>query len=147
MKKKVSANVRFADLRDLDFCIKSDFKHISESMIKRKIEEEAIILAEVDGKPVGYLRVEYLWLTVPYIGLIVVMEEYRRKGVGSAMVEFLEDYLAGKGHNLLYSSSQVDEPEPQAWHRKIGFEECGIIAGINEGVGEVFFRKTIRKRR
>jgi GNAT superfamily N-acetyltransferase len=147
MKKKLSADVRFADLRDLDFCIKSDFKHISESMIKRKMEEKAIILAEVDGKPVGYLRIEYLWLAVPYIGLIVVTEEYRRKGVGSAMVEFLEDYLAGKGHDLLYSSSQVDEPEPQTWHRKVGFEECGIIAGINEGVGEVFFRKTIRKRR
>jgi len=37
----------------------------------------------------------------------------------------------------------VDEPEPQAWHRHMGFVECGIINGINEnGIGEVFFRKT-----
>ena len=37
-------------------------------------------------------------------------------------------------------SSQVDEAEPQAWHRHIGFVECGILAGLNEGdVGEVFY--------
>ena len=46
--------------------------------------------------------------------------------------------------SALYSSSQVDEPPPQAWHRHMGFQECGIIAGINEGgVGEVFFRKAL----
>jgi len=45
---------------------------------------------------------------------------------------------------VLFSSSQANEPEPQAWHRHVGFEECGFIAGINEGgVGEVFFRKVL----
>ena len=42
------------------------------------------------------------------------------------------------------SSSQADEPEPQTWHRAIGFEECGIISGLNEGgIGEIFFRKKL----
>ena len=144
MRHKIPANVRFAEPEDLDFCTKSDLKHVTGYMIKRKIEEKAIILAEVDEKPIGYLRVEYLWLAVPYIGLIVVTEGYRRKGIGSAMVEFLENHLAKSGHDFLYSSSQADEPEPQTWHRKIGFQECGIIAGINDGgIGEVFFRKPI----
>ena len=40
---------------------------------------------------------------------------------------------------MLYRSSQVDEPDPQAWHRDVGFEECGIIAGINKGLGESLF--------
>ena len=145
MKKKMAVNVRFGELRDLGSCVDFDYEHVSESMIKRKIEEKAVILAEVDGKPIGYLRVEHLWLIAPYVGLITVEERYRRKGVGSAMIKFLEDHLIKNGHEVLYSSSQVDEPEPQTWHRKIGFEECGIIAGINDGVGEVFFRKTLGK--
>ena len=145
MKKEMAVNARFCELRDLGSCVDFDYEHVSESMIKRKIEEKAVILAEVDGKPIGYLRVEYLWLTVPYVSLITIEEAYRRKGVGSAMIKFLEDHLIKNGHKVLYSSSQVDEPEPQMWHRKIGFEECGIIAGINDGVGEVFFRKTLGK--
>lgn len=143
--KKMAVNVRFGEPKDLGSCIDFDYEHVSESMIKRKIEETAVILAEVDGKPIGYLRVEYLWLIVPFVSLITIEEGYRRKGVGSAMIKFLEDHLIKNGHKVLHSSSQVDEPEPQIWQRKIGFEECGIIAGMNDGVGEIFFRKTLGK--
>jgi hypothetical protein len=32
----------------------------------------------------------------------------------------------------------------QEWQRKIGFQECGIIAGISQGgIGEVFFTKPL----
>jgi len=144
VKQKLSVNVRFAEIKDLDFCVKSDYSYVSKDVLKRKIREKAVILAEVDGKPVGYLRIEYLWLKIPYLSVIGVGEEYQRKGVGTAMIKFLEQHLRKCGHKVLYSSSQADEPGPQAWHRKIGFEECGFIAGINEGgVGEIFFRKIL----
>jgi hypothetical protein len=53
--------------------------------------------------------------------------------------------LRSAGHSAFLSSSQVDEPNPQAWHRHMGFVECGILAGLNEGgVGELFFRKELR---
>lgn len=144
MKHRLPVHVRFAELRDLDFCIKSDFKHIRPAAIKRKIEEKEIIISEVKGKPIGYLRIEYLWLRIPYLGLIVINEGHRRRGVGTAMIKFLESYLIRNEHKVLYSSSQVNEPGPQMWHRRIGFEECGYIAGVNDGgVGEVFFRKIL----
>jgi hypothetical protein len=42
-------------------------------------------------------------------------------------------------------SSQVNEPMVQEWQRKMGFQECGIIAGIIQGgIGEVFFTKSLR---
>ena len=127
-------------------CIKSDYEHVSRTVIKRKIEEKTVILAEVNGKPVGYLRIGYLWLKIPCSSVIGVDEEYQRKGVGTAMIKFLEEHLSRNGHKVLYSSSPVDEPGPQVWHRKIGFEECGYIAGINKrGIGEVFFRKSIKQ--
>jgi len=144
MKQELSVTVRFAEMKDLDFCVKSDYDHVSKDILKRKIKEKAVILAEVDGKPIGYLRVEYLWLKIPYLSVIGVDEEYQRKGVGTAMIKFLEQHLRKCGHKILYSSSQANEPSPQAWHRKIGFEECGFIAGINEGgIGEIFFRKIL----
>lgn len=37
-----------------------------------------------------------------------------------------------------------DEPEPQAWHRRMGSSSAGSLRGVNEGgTGEVFFRKML----
>lgn len=133
---------RFAVPADLDF-VRQD-QYLPPAIAQRKIEWREIIVAELDGNPVGYLRLEYLWSRLPYIALIHVLPEYRRRGIGKALLAFAEKSLREQGHKALYSSSQVNEAEPQAWHRHVGFEECGVIAGINEGgVGEVFFRRQL----
>jgi len=135
--------VRFARTDDLAWCIAED-DLVDEVVIRRKIELNEIIAAEIEGQIVGYLRLEYLWSMVPYVGVIFIQEEYQSQGIGRAILRFLEAFLRSKGHKMLLSSSQVNEPSSQAWHRAVGFQECGILAGINEGgIGEVFFRKSL----
>ena len=115
-------------------------------VIKRKVEQGEIIVAEKAGWLVGYLRFEHLWSVVPYVALIWVVEDQRQQGISRAMLHYLENVLRQQGHTALYSSSQANEPEPQAWHRHVGFKECGFITGINEGgIGEVFFRKNLSR--
>ena len=136
-------HVRFANPGDLAYVSQDHF--IPVEVVARKIDLQEVIIAEIDGQPVGYFRLEYLWSIVPYIALIIVEPGYRRIGVGSAMLDYALDYLAAHHHEWLYSSSQADEPEPQAWHRHMGFEDCGIITGINEGgISELFFRRKIK---
>lgn len=136
--------VRFADINDLDYCRKMDFDFISREKLEYLVNQDEIIIAEINGNPVGYLRIEYLWHRIPYIGLILVDENNRRIGVGKSLLAFTESHLSSAGHSTLYSSSQEDEPEPQEWHRHVGFEDCGIIKDINEGnIGEIVFRKRI----
>jgi GNAT superfamily N-acetyltransferase len=133
--------IRWAVPDDLDWCAGFDH-HVPRSVIECKIAVQEIVIADYDAQPVGYLRLEYLWSVIPYIALIRVQTDYHRQGIGRAILAFVESELRGKGCDMLMSSSQVDEPEPQAWHRHMGFVECGILAGINRGgVGEVFFRK------
>ena len=143
--------IRFARVDDLDFAYQDGY--IPAELLKPKIAAqtafnpdciEDVVIAEWNGKQVGYVRLEYLWSIVPYIALIRVLPEFQRQGVGKALLRFIETFLRDAGHDILYSSSQADEPEPQAWHRHMGFEECGFIAGINDGFGEVFFRKSLR---
>jgi len=133
--------VRFAAPADLDFVGQDGY--LPSEVVRRKIEWQEVVAAELGGNPVGYVREEYLWSTLPYIALIHVLPACRRRGIGRALLGFTEAFLREGGHKALYSSSQADEPEPQAWHRHVGFEECGFIAGINGDVGEVFFRKRI----
>jgi N-acetylglutamate synthase-like GNAT family acetyltransferase len=140
--KHQNITVRWATLDDLDF-VQQDH-YVPSEVVRRKIEWQEVLVAERNGKLIGYVRIEYLWSDVPYIALIRVLPECRRQGAGKALLHYLEMFLRGNGHEALYSSSQVDEAEPQAWHRHVGFEECGIIAGLNgNGVGEVFFRKRL----
>jgi GNAT superfamily N-acetyltransferase len=138
----VDVSVRFAVQADLDFVRRDGF--IPTEVVMRKIDLGQVVVAEVDRQRAGYLRLEYLWSLVPYVALIWVVPEHRKQGLGKAMLAFVCEFLHESGHDALYSSSQVDEPEPQAWHRHVGFEECGVIAGLNEGgIGEVFFRKRL----
>jgi ribosomal protein S18 acetylase RimI-like enzyme len=135
--------VRHAGDGDVSFV--SQDEYLSQATIRRKIEAAEVLLAEVDGVGAGYLRIEYLWSKIPYITLIRVLSEYRQRGVGKALLAFLEAKLRDAGHELLLSSSEATEPAPQAWHRHMGFEDCGRLEGINaDGVDEVFFRKGLR---
>jgi N-acetylglutamate synthase-like GNAT family acetyltransferase len=134
--------VRVADEDDLSFVGQDGY--VATDVLQRKIAAGEVFIAEQDGVAIGYLRLEFLWSKVPYIGLIRVLDGWRRRGVGRALLRFVEQDLRADGYRALYSSSQADEAEPQTWHLQAGFEECGIIAGINEGgIGEIFFRKDL----
>jgi GNAT superfamily N-acetyltransferase len=133
--------VRFADESDLSFVAQDGY--VSRDIIARKIDAGEVLIAEKNTIPVGYLRIEYLWSKLPYITIIRVLPDHRKEGVGKALLAFLECELARAGHSILLSSSQADEPEPQSWHRHVGFTECGRLAKINDGVDEVFFRKRL----
>lgn len=140
-------NVRFARAEDVDWCMQT-LAVGSKALMAQKAEDNEMIVAELDGVLVGVLELQYLWeghgLGVPYMSTIIVLNQYQRQGVGRSMLRFFEDYLKDKGCEILLCSSQLDELPPQEWHRHMGFEECGILNGINEGgVGEVFFRKEL----
>jgi N-acetylglutamate synthase-like GNAT family acetyltransferase len=135
--------VRFGHEDDLEV-ISSGDPSVSKQIIQWKLQNNEIVMAEEDHDLVGYLRLEYLWSKYPYIGLIIVRPECRGKGIGRSLLEFLEEHIRSQGIKVLYSSSQVNEAEPQKWHKYMGFKECGIINGINSGdIGEVFYMKNI----
>ena len=137
-----SSSVRLAQYADLDFV--SQDGYVLQEIILHKIEQGECFVLEVDGQYAGYLRLEFLWSLIPYISLVTILEAYRKQGYSRDLLSFVEDHLKGRGFDILYSSSQADEPKPQAWHRHVGFVECGIINGINAGgIGEIFFRKAL----
>ncbi len=134
---------RLATSADADWCQSRDHL-VSGDVVRRKILQHELVVAAVGDDLGGYLRLGFLWSTHPLIELIWVEQEHRRIGLGRALLEFVEHMLREQGHKILLSSSQADEPASQAWHRTVGFRECGFIAEVNDhGVGEVLFSKRI----
>ncbi|HEV2125852.1 MAG TPA: GNAT family N-acetyltransferase, partial [Chloroflexota bacterium] len=117
-------------------------------VVRRMIERRQVVVAERESSPAGYAYFDYLSVVDPFLAMIWVFEEHRQRGVSRAILRFLEEYFRGRGHRVLYSSSRVDQPRPQAWHRHMGFEECGFMTGAGSGlahggVGELYFRKPL----
>lgn len=145
MNNEYSITVRFACKKDLEECLAMDGSDRAD-IISNKIEMHEIIVAQRGGDLIGYLRIEYLWARLPFISLITLLPEYRKKGIGALMLKYLTEFLEINGFDTLLSSSRVDEAEGQQWHRSKGFVECGMLGGLNEnGIGEVFFKLDLSK--
>lgn len=134
--------IRFADSSDLNAVTETDNALSAEQMLW-KLQNKEFVIALFQNELVGFIRLEYLWSKFPYIGLIRVSPTHQRQGIGKQLLAFVEKDLTVRGISKLYSSSQADEADPQHWHRHVGFKECGIINGINDGIGELFFVKEL----
>jgi GNAT superfamily N-acetyltransferase len=125
-------------------------KYIDPEKIKNSLIQKEVIIALFGKKIVGIIKFSYLWATRPYIGLIFVKKEFRKKGVGRKLLAFLEKFLVKEGYSYLFISSEEDEKKPQAWHKKMGFFKCGVLSSINlpqSASREVFFCKKIADKK
>jgi N-acetylglutamate synthase-like GNAT family acetyltransferase len=137
------SNVVIRSAASEDVAFLQQKRGLSPEILLRKISRDEILILGVDGDPIGQLWFAFLWSEIPFIDLIYIKEDYQDQGLSHVLLGHLEDDLHECGYTVLYSSSQMDEPAPQAWHRHMGFAECGVINSLNEGgIGEVFFRKS-----
>ncbi len=135
----MTVTVRLATEDDLPWLAQHD-GHVNAARLGPKIPAGEIAVAELDGKRVGLLRLDHLWSTEPFVALVRVLEPARRQGVGRALVAFVADRARAGGADVLLSSTTAGEDEPQAWHRAVGFTECGGFERPNDEPGEVFFQ-------
>lgn len=106
-----------------------------------KISNAEVIVLELNEQVMGLIRYSVLWTTVPFMGLIEIKASQRKKGYSRQLLEFLKQQLREQGFTALLSSSQTNEPEPQAWHKHMGFKTNGIIENIaDDDIGEIIYR-------
>ena len=136
----VNITIRFAESADLNACLSFDNTGSIDTLESAIINHD-VIVAQRLGEIVGYVRLQYIWSKIPFISLILIKTEFRGRGIGASMLNYLVEFLGMNGFKVLLSSSQVNEEGPQHWHHKMGFTEAGILCGINEhGIGEVFYK-------
>ena len=131
---------RFAQIDDLPQLKELD-KWPQPEIWQQKINNNEVFVLEFENEIIGLLHYTVIWTTVPFINLIHIKSEYQKRGYSKVFLDFVKQELKKKGYVALLSSSQTNEPEPQAWHIHMGFKSNGIIENIDdEGIGEIVFR-------
>ena len=127
-----------------DVAVLAEANRWANPRVAEKIRRGEFFVAVDDASIIGFARLGFLWSEFPFLELIVVIDETkRRRGVGTALLDYLSERFHGASP-FLYSSCNAGEAEPQAWHRHRGFEDCGYLYQINSPQeGEIFFRKAI----
>jgi ribosomal protein S18 acetylase RimI-like enzyme len=139
MDEKV-INIRYAVIDDYPWLIEHE-KHISEKILRSKIENSELYVVENNDKIIGWLRYNLFWDNIPFINMLFFLEEYRRMGIGTRLVKYWENEMRQKGYKIVFTSTLSNE-EAQHFYRKMGYKEIGGIKYLEEPY-ELIFQKGI----
>ena len=137
---KHEVNIRLAEINDHLWLYEQD-KHITQKILDNKIKNNEIYIVEINGKNIGWLRYNLFWDNIPFMNLICLLEEYRKKGIGKILVEYWEKEMKHNGYKNVLTSTQSNE-ESQHFYRKLGYKEIGGFKYFNDPY-EIIFQKIL----
>lgn len=94
-------------------------------------------IAERDGASLGYRVLHRQFFGEAFVAMLMVASGQRRQGVASAL---LSDAIAAQGHAKLFTSTNQSNMPMQGLLQRSGFEQCGIVHGLDEGDPELIYR-------
>ena len=132
--------IRFATSQDYDYLVHND-RQIKPEVVKKKIEDAEIIVVLDDEQNIGWLRFNYFWDEIPFMNMLWIEEDYRRKGIGTRLVNFWETEMFQRDKNQVMTSTLSDEAA-QHFYRKLEYQDCGSLLLPDEAL-EIFFLKSL----
>jgi ribosomal protein S18 acetylase RimI-like enzyme len=90
--------------------------------LEKKANLFGLFLADVQA---GFVAIERADETLYYMDKLAVLPEYRHKGYGKKLVEFVFDYVKNS-HGGKVALGMIDESAVlKNWYQKLGFQETG----------------------
>lgn len=123
MQENNYLKIRLAEECDFEILSRND-KHVSAEMLKKKISDKNILIAEKDGEFAGWLRYNLFWDEMPFMNMLFVTEKLRGTGIGGALVRSWEKMMSEQGYKFLLTSTQANE-YAQHFYRKLGYNDLG----------------------
>ncbi|MDE6591719.1 MAG: GNAT family N-acetyltransferase [Oscillospiraceae bacterium] len=134
--------IRFAESGDIEAVRRYD-RHIEVKELSDSIEKNRVIIKSEKGGFIGWLRYNLFWDNTPFLNMLFILEEYRGRGYGSALLEFWEREMSGKNYGIVMTSTLADE-RGQFFYRKNGYTDCGALL-LPGKAAEIFFMKKLGK--
>lgn len=134
-----NTSVRPAAPHDASFLIEHD--HLRPDVLAERIQTGQILVLEVDGDPIGWLRWSLFWDEIPFMNMLFVLEPHRGRGHGNVLMDAWESDARRAGHAVVMTSSQADEMA-QHLYRERGYSDCGALI-LPDQAAELVFRKDL----
>lgn len=111
--------------------------------IKSHMERHHLIVAAAADEVVGFLAYRTDWFQCTFISLVVVRENFRRRGIAR---EFFRSVEAVSPTPRLFSSAEETNAGSIRMHTALGFSPSGYIDNLPQGTRELLFYKRIPPR-
>jgi ribosomal protein S18 acetylase RimI-like enzyme len=98
-------------------------------------------VALIAGEPAGYAVLTHSFFREGFMEMLMVGTQFRRQGVGTALVEQLARRCRTQ---RLWTSTNQSNLAMQSLLTRLGFTRSGIVEGLDEGDPELIWRKVIR---
>ena len=130
--------IRYAEITDFSWLAEHD-QHISNEILKTKVENKEIFIIQDENKIIGWLRYNLFWDNIPFMNLLFVLAEYQNKGYGKKLVKYWEEKMKRNGYNNVLTSTQSNE-NAQHFYRKIGYTEIGGFKYLDDPYEIIFYK-------
>lgn len=132
-------DIRVAGKSDAETIFTHD-AHIRKEELETIVSLERVIIAEEKGIFMGWLRWGLFWDNTPFVNMLFLLEEYRNRGYGKAMVFYWEEQMKRDGHKLVMTSSLSNE-EAQHFYRKLKYVDSGALLLPGEALEIIFIKE------
>ncbi len=94
-----------------------------------------MLIADREGDVIGYAILDRCFFGRPFLRLLFVRAENRRQGVGTML---LSAVLKSQSERTFTSTNLSNAPMQQVL-KKLGWQVCGMVDGLDEGDPELFY--------
>lgn len=130
--------IRWAEEKDLAILRTYD-QHIRADELENRVRQGGVLIAEEQGRFVGWLRYNLFWDNTPFMNMLYLLEPERGKGTGRALVAFWEEQMKKQGYRAVMTSSQADE-YAQHFYQHIGYRAIGGFLLPGEAYELIFWK-------
>lgn len=112
-------------------------KELNFILTKKTKSKKIISARNKENKVIGFILIDIIKENTNFCVLedMVVDSSYRKEGVGTALITFLEDFLQELNISEIYLESGINNEEAHVFFEAKGFKKCSTI-----------FRKKITKK-
>ena len=110
-------------------------EHLSESVLKNKVNRNEIYVACDGDIFIGWLRYNLFWDTIPFMNMLFLLPNYRGKSIGRQLVQYWEKQMKTQGYKKLMTSTQQNE-HAQHFYVALGYVATGGFVQTSEALTE-----------
>lgn len=89
-----------------------------------KDDEADLVIVYLNNQPVGTGRIIYIKSNIAKIERVSVLPEFRKRGLGEKIMNFIADYLIGKNLSEIILDAQLQAKD---FYEKLGYQQKGDI--------------------